>query len=94
MRGDAGAGPFALFNGSQKELSRPTGSQALHQIEKRAVFESPAATAVLLPAGQVLFDEGCPYEAGWHAHGSQQNRLSLLERSQRHAAQICCLSHN
>ena len=51
VRGNAGARLIPLGGSSEQKLSDPAGSQALHQIIKRAVLESPAATTVLFSAG-------------------------------------------
>jgi len=56
MRGDTGAGAFALFGRFEQKLSYPAGAQALDQIIKGAVLESPAATAIVLATRQELPD--------------------------------------
>lgn len=60
MGGDTGARPCPLFGSFEQKLSDLAAPQTLHQIKKRAVFESATATAVGFAASQVLFDVGCP----------------------------------
>jgi hypothetical protein len=93
VRGDASAGLFTLRGRFEQELSHPAGAQALHQIVKRAVLESPTAAAVFFAAGQVLYDERRPQHSGRHWHLPQQGGLSLLEDFGRHFPQINCLNH-
>jgi len=94
MRGDAGASLFPLPGSFQKKLSHPAGARRLHEIEKRAVFESPAAAAVLFPARQELPHERCPHQSGHGRQVLQQGDFFLLQVRGGHLPQIQCLNHN
>jgi hypothetical protein len=59
-RCNGGARPCPLFGGFEQKFSDLAAPQTLHQIIKRAMFESPLAAAVLFAARQVLFDIGRP----------------------------------
>ncbi len=61
MRGDTGAGLLPLRGSFQKKFSHPPGTGRLHEVEKWAVFESPATTAVLFAARQKLLHERCSH---------------------------------
>ena len=77
MRGDASAGLPPLFGGFEQKLSHLAGSQALHQIIKRAVLESPLAAAILFTAGQKLPDIRSPQQMGRRAKCGQQSSFLL-----------------
>ena len=56
--GNARAGLFSLRGSFEQKFSDLAGAQTLHQVIKRAVLESPVATALRLATRQVLFDIG------------------------------------
>ena len=77
MRGDADAGPPPLSGCFEQKFPHPAGSQALHQIIKRAVLESPLAAAVLFAASQVLPDIRSPQQMDRRLKRGQQNCFAL-----------------
>lgn len=82
MRGDAGASLTPLFRRFEQKLSHIAGSQALRQIIKRAMLESPQAAAILFAAGQVLPDIRSPQQMDRRLKLGQQNSF-LLSQSGR-----------
>ena len=77
MRDDACTGPSPLFGCFKQKFPHPTGSQALHQVIKRAVLESPLAAAVLFAASQVLLDIRSPQQMDRRLKRGQQNSFAL-----------------
>jgi hypothetical protein len=57
---DTGARLCPLFGSFEQKFSDLAAPQTLHKVEKRAVLESPPATAIGFAARQVLFDIGRP----------------------------------
>ena len=58
VRGNPIAGLLSLPGCFEQKLSNPAGSQALHQIKKWAVLESPSTTAVCFATRQKLPNQG------------------------------------
>ena len=79
MRGDAGAGLFSLRGSFEQKLMHIARAQTLHQIIKRAVLESPVATAVRFAARQVLFDIGRAQTTRGRVKPRQQGRPVFLQ---------------
>ena len=94
MRGDAGASLLPLLGSFQKKLSHPPGAQRLHEIEKRAVLESPATAAVLFAARQKLLHERCPQQSDQGRQVLPQGGFFPLQVRGGHPPQIQCLNHN
>ena len=91
MRDDAGASLPPLFGRFEQKLSHLAGSQALHQIIKRAVLESPLAAAIFFAASQVLPDIRSPQQMDRRMKLGQQNSF-LLPQSGR-GLFLDCLNH-
>jgi len=75
MCGDAGTRLPTLFGRFKQKFSDLAGSQALHQVIKRAVLESLPAPAVGFAARQVLFDVGRPQKIWRNENRLQQRNL-------------------
>jgi hypothetical protein len=78
MCGDTGTSLLSLRGGFEQEFSHPARAQALHQIKKRAMLESPVATAVWFATRQVLFDIGRTQYIRNRLKSCQQGRLVSL----------------
>ena len=93
MRRDARAGLLPLPRRLQQKLPHAPGAYGLHQVEKRAMFESTAAAAILFPARQVLLHERSAKESGWRLYAVGKFGLSLLERARGNFLERNRLNH-
>lgn len=93
MGGDTGARLLPLFGSFEQKFSDFAAAQTLHEVEKRAVFESAPATAVGLAASQVLFDVGCPQKIRRNGNLLQQRDPPLSQSFDATLARVNYLNH-
>jgi hypothetical protein len=93
VRGDALAGFSALVGRFEQKLPHPAGAQALRQIIKGAVLESPPAAAVPFAARQVVPDIGRPDQIRRRVKLRQQSSLALEQGRGGFYSCANCLNH-
>jgi len=93
MGGDTGARLLPLFGSFEQKFSDFAAAQTLHEVEKRAMFESAPATAIGFATSQVLFDVGRPQEIRGDENLLQHGDFLLSQGIAGMLAPINCLSH-